>query len=204
MIAAGTFRLKKLGPDRNCVRRKLIQMIVPPNGAFLEKTGHSDESATPRYNNTVVADALTKHHLRLISETANAVGPEFHEAVLMLKTWLRQRGMGGDMFGTMNGYTATMLLCHLIHSKVVFRESSSYQMFRAVMTHIATNDWEVNGLRMQYRQLVSFFFKIVNAFVVVQGGNDVLTGQGCVYFRARSFLQKLRFQALLFFRRHSM
>jgi hypothetical protein len=52
--------------------------------------------------------------------------------------WLRQRGMhvGAD---TMNGFLASMLLLHLLQSRKVNREMSSYQIFRAALDFIGTH-----------------------------------------------------------------
>ena len=77
------------------------------------------------------------------------------DAVRLLKTWVYQREMSGDTLGAFNGFCATMLLVHLLESRAVFKDSSSFQMFRAVLVCIAESRWDSKGLVMAWDKSVT-------------------------------------------------
>lgn len=55
--------------------------------------------------------------LNVHAKSGNAVA--FTDAVLLLKTWLRQRHMGTRREGTLSGFHASMILAHLINEREV-------------------------------------------------------------------------------------
>ena len=109
--------------------------------------------STAHYNNAALADLLQHSHLQTIhGVVAEAAQGSIVEAVILLKNWLRRRDMSGAVFGVLNGFTATMLLVHLIQSRQIPRDASSYLMFRAVVSNIATSNWSAAGLAMKHVQ----------------------------------------------------
>jgi len=66
-----------------------------------------------------------------------------------------QREMSCDTLGAFNGFCATMLLVHLLESRAVFKDSSSFQMFRAVLVCIAESGWDSKGLVMAWDKSVT-------------------------------------------------
>ena len=74
-------QLKRLGPDRNSVRRAKSTWLqdecgIDPTGAWEDETFMEnikitdwcagDETATPRYNNAILADMYYSHHLKVV------------------------------------------------------------------------------------------------------------------------------------------
>jgi hypothetical protein len=107
------------------------------------------ESATPHYNNAVLADARMQLHLTHLASVAAAC-PHFAEATLLLKVWLRQRGMRGDAAGTLGGFGASMVLAHVIESRRAFGDSSSFQLFRAAVVFLASGEMADTGVAMRF------------------------------------------------------
>eukprot|EP00040_Diaphanoeca_grandis_P016705 m.86493 g.86493 ORF g.86493 m.86493 type:complete len:1260 (-) comp25975_c0_seq1:66-3845(-) len=143
-IAEDVFKLSKLKPDRNSLRTKTGKHLLPELFGDVDEEG--GECATPYYNSTILSDALMELHLQELDKYSDCAN--FVDAVRLLKVWLLQRGMRGDAFGVFNGFCASMLLCHLMDTRVVFHESSSFQMFRAAMQCLALNEWDVKGCQV--------------------------------------------------------
>lgn len=136
-VPEGVFKLHKLAPDRNNIRRAKGSAILP-EGAAVDAT--KPETATPRYNQAVLKEVVQNRHLRyahsMLSDVECTGGVD---AILLLKTWLRQRGHGDQAFGTMNGFVISMLLVHLILKRKLPKSCSSYQMFRGVLGFLASS-----------------------------------------------------------------
>lgn len=63
------------------------------------------------------------------------------DACLLLKVWLRRRGMEpGQRMGTWTYFHMVMLVAHLHHTKAVSKSLTALQIFGAVLTFIAAND----------------------------------------------------------------
>jgi len=75
-IAKDAFKLSKLVPDKNNVRRALFAEEVLP--------------ATPHYNTSIVEDKFMYDHLSALHGTVLAC-PSFAEAIMLMKAWLAQR-----------------------------------------------------------------------------------------------------------------
>lgn len=105
--------------------------------------------ATPHYNQSILQDMFFRDHLEAIHAwTTGSHSSSFVDAILMLKTWLRQRQMDKYHAGTFTGFHATMLLVHLLQSHQLSREASSYQMFRKALTALADSQWDTKPLVM--------------------------------------------------------
>jgi hypothetical protein len=90
-----------------------------------------------------------RDHLATIFEhSSGKQSAPFLDAVLMLKTFLRQRSFDKYHEGTFTGFHASMLLAHLLQSHQLPREASAYQMFRKVLGTIAESQWDKQALVM--------------------------------------------------------
>lgn len=137
------FKPSKLAPNRNNLRLKACRLMFP-DGVGGAST---DESATPHYNNAVLSDVHMRTHLTILHDYHTRC-PHFAEAVLLLKVWLRQRGMNTGAAGTLGGFGVSMVLVLLLQSRKVFADSSSFQMFRAVIVFLASGDLVEGGVAM--------------------------------------------------------
>eukprot|EP00041_Stephanoeca_diplocostata_P025918 m.690451 g.690451 ORF g.690451 m.690451 type:complete len:1159 (+) comp22850_c1_seq1:187-3663(+) len=143
-ITEETFKVSKLSPDRNNFRLKSGAINMPK--CKFDVTGA--ESATPHYNNCILQDMYMATHLEAIHLWGQKCD-NFADAVMLLKVWLSQRGMTGETFGTLNGFSITMLLVHLLQRRKIFSDGSSFQMFRAVVSFIAESAWDTHGIMMR-------------------------------------------------------
>jgi len=145
-LPEAVFKLHKLAPDRNNIRRAKGSSMLPA-GALVNPA--QPETATPRYNQAVLKEMMHSRHLRYIHGTVS--DPECTgatDALLLLKTWLRQRGHGDSTFGTMNGFVASMLLTHLVLKRKLPKTCSSYQMFRGFLGFLAASELDTEPLAL--------------------------------------------------------
>ena len=148
------FQVKKLGPERNCLRRAKCGPLLPAGN-----DGHADgdETATPRYNAAILTDILMQHHLEYMHNLGIGTNDAIISAIALIKTWLRQRGMDGTKFGAFNGFVATMLVAHLLDTRQIYRESSAFQIFRVFISFIATSKWDKEGIAMKHHHFSEDF-----------------------------------------------
>ena len=90
MLGPDYFKQRKLGPDRNCVRK---QFILP----LSTQSDSSDESnvgaATPHYNAAILVElGARERHLKELFLSAREC-PGMVDAVILFKVWARQRGL---------------------------------------------------------------------------------------------------------------
>eukprot|EP00038_Savillea_parva_P031344 m.85330 g.85330 ORF g.85330 m.85330 type:complete len:1166 (-) comp9627_c0_seq2:2267-5764(-) len=146
-LPAGTFKASKLAPDRNNLRRKAGAQMLPGSSSNSADYGGESESATPHYNNAVLSDMHMRTHLAVVHTWATK-SPQFADAILLLKVWLRQRGMDSANAGTLGGFGITMVLIYLLQQRKVFPDSSSFQMFRATVLFLASGALANGGCAM--------------------------------------------------------
>ena len=104
--------MNQLGPNHNSLDWKDAGALFPHTRVDFKE--HTESTATPRYSLRILQDILMRHHAEVVAKATKEYKQNFKEAVLLFKTWLRQRGMTSRTFGAFNGFTATMLLLHLI------------------------------------------------------------------------------------------
>ncbi|PBP23114.1 putative pre-rRNA processing protein Utp22 [Diplocarpon rosae] len=124
--------------------------LQPNKNAVRPKNSPGNEAAallpTPFYNASLMSDCSYEPYLKLLHSSVKS-SPGFKEACILGRTWLRQRGFGGNVskggFGHFE-WAATMAL--LLkgggpkgHS-VISSGYSSYQMFKAVLQFFASSD----------------------------------------------------------------
>ncbi|OQR95863.1 nucleolar protein 6 [Thraustotheca clavata] len=113
VIAEDCFQVSKLNPARSNLRE--------------------DGSPTPFYNNSILEDMRMPSHLKSLHSVASQ-SATFVKACMLLKVWLRQRAL------QMNGFQASMILLHLVHTKKIHLTTSPDTMFKIWLNFIATLD----------------------------------------------------------------
>lgn len=127
-----SFPLNKLLPQKNNVKRQEFPDQPQP--------------ATPHYNMSILEDMFMDRHLAEIHHYARQC-PAIVECIMLYKVWLRHRGMH-EQPDTMLGFHWSMLLCHLMDSRVVNRHMSAYHMFRVAMEFISSHNLSKEGVKM--------------------------------------------------------
>ena len=85
---------------------------------------------------------------------------------MLLKVWLRQRGILGSIDG-INGFVTSMILAHLYTQRQVSPRMSSYQIFKIVLEFIATTDFCGQGLAMDSGHATQVLPKFSSKFAAV-------------------------------------
>lgn len=131
----GFFAEAKLRPAKNSIR--------PKDGAGNDTTA---AEPSPFYNSSLSADCNFESYLQLL-HAASKTSEGFKDACLLGRIWLRQRGFGSATYqGGMGHFEWAALTALLLkgggprgHS-LLSPGYSSYQMFKAVIQYLSTND----------------------------------------------------------------
>eukprot|EP00111_Clytia_hemisphaerica_P000734 TCONS_00002157-protein len=134
----GHFKLSRFLPLKNNIRHNWYH-------GYEQDTTEEIEFPTADYNNGVLEDMLYEDHLRLLYSTLKEC-PGMSEAILLLKTWLKQRSYKGNV--PFNGFCCSMLLVYLLSVRKISAHMSSYQMFRLTLHFIGTSDWSKEGITL--------------------------------------------------------
>ncbi|CAO3646839.1 unnamed protein product [Cunninghamella echinulata] len=131
-IKDDVFPVQRLGPDRNCVRPKENETILP----------------TPQYNASLLQDiSYTTNLAFLYQHSKNCSG--FKDAVILGKTWLYQRGLASidQTQSGWNGFLFAMIMGYLLQNgpnKKLSNGHSSYQLLRGTIDFLANHNFETN------------------------------------------------------------
>ncbi|KAL4100422.1 hypothetical protein PRIC1_008216 [Phytophthora ramorum] len=128
------FKLAKLAPSRNNVRHE-------PNMTEQEMK----QCSTPMYNNSILEDMMVRRHTREL-HAALKEAPQFSEACILAKVWLRQRGFHKNM-DSINDFLVSMLLLYLYQKKRITAQTPSDQMFKVLVQFIAVHKLESEPLQ---------------------------------------------------------
>ncbi|TDH70104.1 hypothetical protein CCR75_009087 [Bremia lactucae] len=157
VIPMTVFKLTKLNPLRNNVKL-----------ASNRTEDAMKECSTPMYNNSILEDMRLRQHTRELYAVLQDA-PQFAEACLLAKVWLRQRGFQ-KAIDSLNGFLISMVLLYLYEKKRVIAQTSSDQMFKVLLQFLALHKLESEPLQ----------------FLPENEGGVVLTTEGMQAFR-RSF-----------------
>ena len=104
------------------------------------RPGTGERLPTPRYNCSILEDMYYLRHLQgLHYFSTNLHAPDtFAETCVLLKVWCVRRGYHRER-DQMNGFLLTVLLAHLMDTRVVHAHGTPRQMFTTVMDWIATH-----------------------------------------------------------------
>ncbi|XP_065188804.1 nucleolar protein 6-like isoform X1 [Sycon ciliatum] len=140
VVNDAAFKPTRLGPARNCIRRKKFFKSVSADSEGAE------EPATPYYNSLLLRDMAPVRHLAML-HTAFQQCPAMPDAMRLLKVWLRQRSLDKGL-RSFNGFLGSMLAAHLLKTNQISRTMSSYQILRMILRTLAQSDWTQKGLFM--------------------------------------------------------
>lgn len=128
------FDAKKLLPDRNCIR-------IKADGISIE-----DLPPTPLYNSSILTSCSYSCYLKYLY-TSKKMAEAFRDACVLGNLWLKQRGFGSNMnSGGFGHFEFATLMAALLEgggehgSKVLLHGFSSYQLFKATIRYLATQD----------------------------------------------------------------
>ncbi len=128
------FDSKKLLPDRNCIR-------VKADGVPIE-----DLPPTPLYNSSILTSCSYNSYLKYLY-TSKKTAEAFRDACVLGNLWLKQRGFGSNINdGGFGHFEFATLMAALLEgggehgSKVLLHGFSSYQLFKATIRYLASQD----------------------------------------------------------------
>uniref|UniRef100_K3WBL1 Nucleolar protein 6 n=1 Tax=Globisporangium ultimum (strain ATCC 200006 / CBS 805.95 / DAOM BR144) TaxID=431595 RepID=K3WBL1_GLOUD len=134
VITSDVFKVSKLAPSRNNIRHD-------PDMTEEEMK----QCRTPLYNNSILEDMMVRQHTREL-HAALTESPQFAEACILAKVWIRQRGFHKTQ-DSVNGFLISMLLLYLYLKKRIHAQTPSDQMFKVLVQFIASHKLESEPLQ---------------------------------------------------------
>ncbi|OJD34643.1 pre-rrna processing protein utp22 [Diplodia corticola] len=157
----GVFPEDKTLPEKNCIRPKhTTEAQVPTN-----------LKPTPFYNASIRADSQATSYLKLLHGALSRTDA-FKDACLLGRTWLRQRGFGGQIrCGGFGNFEWAAIMALLLQGggpagKPLFAAGySSYQLFKGMLQYLATRDladqphsYQAPGVQIPREDGIPYFF----------------------------------------------
>lgn len=131
----GIFDLKKLLPDKNCIRVQSDHELPP----------------TPLYNSSLISSTAYDYYLKYLYTCKKSV-ESFKDACILGRLWLQQRGFSSEMNqGGFGHFEWAILINALLNgggengNKILLQGFSSYQLFKGTIKYLATMDLTDNG-----------------------------------------------------------
>ncbi|PSN31316.1 Nucleolar protein 6 [Blattella germanica] len=142
------FKLSRFSPVKNNVR---------PHWYFEEETAVPEDQLmpTPHYNCTVLRDLVMKTNNEYSADILEK-HPNLRDGILLLKVWLKQRGLDQG-YGCFSGYIMSMYVLHLLQSRHINSAMSSYQVARNAWSHLGQSDWTTEGISLAEKTPLSDF-----------------------------------------------
>ncbi|ODQ65274.1 Nrap protein [Nadsonia fulvescens var. elongata DSM 6958] len=135
-IHKDTFDVRKLSPEKNCVRIQDQQLSQLP--------------ATLSYNSSILSDATYNYYLAFLHKSARLC-EGFREAAKLGRLWLRQRGFNSSVnSGGFGHFEFSMVMAVLLKggasngNRILMNGFSSYQLFKATIKYLSENDLKSN------------------------------------------------------------
>ncbi|SCU82299.1 LADA_0C04346g1_1 [Lachancea dasiensis] len=142
----GFFDVKKLLPNKNCIR---VQ--------------EDKDTMTPLYNFSVLSSSTHEHYLKFLYKTKKQT-EAFKDACMLGRLWLTQRGFSSKSshsggLGGFGSFEFAVLMSALLcgggvnGNKILLHGFSSYQLFKGIMKYLATMDLCSDGHLQFYSDL---------------------------------------------------
>lgn len=126
-INKAVFKLARLTPNRDNLRDQ--------QQSGLNEKGQQLGSA--HYNNLILEDMFLLDHLKMIHQHSRTA-PNLVEAIMLLKTWLRQRKL--DHQHSFSGFHLSLFMAHLFSERAINKQMSSYQLFKLCLDKLCKID----------------------------------------------------------------
>lgn len=141
-LAHDAFSPAKLLPDRANLRDRLS---AHEDGGVSGDADGGKAASSPEYNNRLALESVYVLALRLLHAkyAADADG-NLREATIMLKAWQRQRSSRAS--GGVSGFQLSLLLVHLLSTRVLSHSMSPYNIFRVVLAFLSKNALESRAI----------------------------------------------------------
>lgn len=134
------FRLARFSPLQANVRKEFFLNNLDPNDDLTELKENADsDELTPSYNSHVLTD-LTARENNAFVKKAFSDSKSVLEAVKLLKLWLFKRGLNKGS-GCFDNFILSMFVAHLLDTRQINPFMSRYQIFRMVLLHLSTSNF---------------------------------------------------------------
>lgn len=123
-----SFKLERFLPDKSNVKQLLQAGGKKPIDQSLAK--NEVHTATPHYNSSILRDLTAVFNDEFL---VNSIGgnSNIQSAIVLLKIWLRQRGLDAG-YGGFSGYILSMFTIYLLQKGSINLSMNSYQIVRQV------------------------------------------------------------------------
>ncbi|XP_069697257.1 nucleolar protein 6 isoform X2 [Periplaneta americana] len=160
---SGIFKLARFSPEKNNVR---------PNWFFSEneKVEESSLTPTPHYSSSILQDLVMVANEEYRTSVLNS-HPNLKDGILLLKVWLRQRGLDQG-YGCFSGFIMSMYVLYLLQCRRVNSAMSSYQVARNTWSNLAQSNWTTEAISLAQPEVPDLhqYFEVV--FVDVTGHHN--------------------------------
>lgn len=120
-----SFKMERFTPEKSNVKQLLLS--TSKKNTLLKNEEHT---ATPFYNSTVLRDLTTSFNEEFLCNTIGE-NENVRDAIVLLKIWLRQRGLDVG-YGGFSGYILSMFVVYLLQKERINLSMNSYQIMRHV------------------------------------------------------------------------
>lgn len=139
-------KLSLLKPDRGNIAPKWFFKDHPRDQQIETEAlqdflnGDSDAGATPFYNSSILSDLEMVPNSDILFEQ---IGTQISitEALILVKIWLYQRELHNHF-----SFIMSMFVAYLQTQQVVHQNMSPYQIFKLIISSVASSDWSNEGL----------------------------------------------------------
>uniref|UniRef100_UPI00358F8AAB nucleolar protein 6 n=1 Tax=Myxine glutinosa TaxID=7769 RepID=UPI00358F8AAB len=138
------FKPSRFHPIRNNVRPSWLSVAAQDTDIATATSSTEPLPPTPCYNAAVLNDLFLEKHTRLILETFSSA-PACRDGLILTRIWLHQRQLHQGR-GAFSGFLAAMLAAYLVSTGQLSFGFDSWQVFRRLLSHLATSDWTKQGI----------------------------------------------------------
>lgn len=122
-----SFKLERFLPEKSNVKQLQTVNEKKPKDQGVAK--NEEHTATPHYNSSILRDLTTIFNDEFLANSVEATN--VRDAIVLLKVWLRQRGLDAGI-GGMSGYILTAFVAYLLTKNRINLSMNSYQIIRQV------------------------------------------------------------------------
>jgi len=120
----------------------ISRQVFADNRLALDKNlvRESSDTLSSFYNSSIQHDRQMSAYLKLLHTVSKSCG-DYSDACLLLRVWLRQRGLSSTIeHGGFGNFESSALLAALLNSGDLSSRYNAYQLFKATLQYIAIKD----------------------------------------------------------------